>query len=50
VPSHATLLGPLLRWVRYVPPRTVYRRQLATTALVGSRRQIAAMALVGPHR
>ena len=44
-PSQATLLGPLLCWVRYVPPRTASRRQLAAAAPVGPR--LAATAFVG---
>ena len=58
----AILLRPLLRWVRYVPPRTASSRQLAATALVGPHRRLAtaarvdnsplltASALVGSHR
>ena len=50
IPSHATLLRPLLCWVRCVPPRTASRQQLAATALVDPHRQLAATALVGPHQ
>ena len=50
MPSQATLLWPLLHWLRYVPPRTASHQQLAAMALVGSRRQLATMAFVGPRR